>query len=679
MPAIADRVPRTFDEALETERRALLAAVEGAAGPADREGFVALLLARLMFARFLVERGFDAPPLPPSWLRVPDAAVKRLSAFFDRYRWRLDDEVPAAADEITPDVLGRLCERHARRRQTGTYYTADDVSEYIARSTVVPFLLDAAAVRCPRAPDRYAFEPGRRAGAVGDVNDLITHNLDVRRFAADVIAAAGPALLRAIWAALRQVAVLDPTCGSGAFLLAALAVLEPLYLACLDRMEALRRKGADFAATLETVNNYPSRRFFVRQSVLVNNLYGVDLREEAAEACRLRLLLKLAAEARAGTDVGSLSRAAANVRVGDALAATFDWRREFPEVMVRGGFDVIVGNPPYVETAERGEDYRAYATRRCGNLYALVVERSFALLRPQGRAGMIVPHSAFCTDRMAPLMRLFGGRTTWVSTYDIRPSKLFAGVDQRLAIFLTAPSERPQTFGTRYHRWHDSERAALFRTLRYADVSGVEYPNALAKMGCETELRLWQKLRRREPLVAGLGGRATVYYHNAPRYWVRAMTFAPYFRNDRDGEKLSAQVKRLPVRDRVDAGAVAAALNGSLFYWWFVAFSDSRHLNRREIDRFPLGLAEMSDGARRELGALCARLMDDYRRHAVRKECRYKTTGRVVYDEYYPRHSKGIIDDIDRVLARHFGLDEQELDFVITFDVKYRMGPEEEG
>jgi hypothetical protein len=291
---------------------------------------------------------------------------------------------------------------------------------------------------------------------------------------------------------------------------------------------------------------------------------------------------------------------------------------------------------------------------------------------------MIVPHTAICTDRMAPLMRLIDAqRATWVSTYDIRPSKLFVGVDQRLAIYLTAAAPRHQTFGTRYHRWHEPARAALFRTLSYADVSEVEYPNAVAKIGSEAELRLLKKLRGRTPLVADLGGRATVYYHNAPRYWVRAMTFAPYFRNQRDGEKLSAQVKTLPARNATDAGAAAAALNSSLFYWWFVAFSDSRHLNRREIDRFPLGLAGMSDADRRELAGLCARLMDDYRGHAVRKECRYKTTGRVVYDEYYPRHSKGIIDEIDRILARHLQLDADELDFILNFDLKYRLGQED--
>ena len=777
-------------------------------------------------------------------LNVGDEAFDRLFAFFDRYQWYLDDRTLANEWQINPGVIGYIFEKYVNQKQMGAYYTKEDITEYIARNTIVPYLLDAAADRCPDAfradgvwrllrddPDRYLFdsqrhgadqalppevEAGRdswnrpapethglptetwresiartkrhrelgnklRAGEVCSVNDLITDNLDLRQFAEDVIDTCDdPVLLRAFWEALQKITVLDPTCGSGAFLFMALNILEPLYDACLDRMHALHwgssspEEVADFAASLEKMKGHPNRRFFILKSIIVNNLYGVDVMKEAVEICKLRLLLKVVAQARTFADLEPLPDMDFNVRVGNSLVGfaseeafekarqgrlsfdraeveriraaakgadvafqsfrgfqtaeesdadavgtakaesrrsldelrrqlnpylaaeygidssneaafaawrashqPFHWWSEFFGVTAAGGFDVIIGNPPYVEYAKVEKDYRIrhYLTEDCGNLYAFVVERSFDLLRPRGRSGMIVPHSAFCTDRMAPLMRLFGGpRATWVSTYDIRPSKLFAGVDQRLAIYLTAPAPRHQTFGTRYHRWHEPARATLFRTLSYADVSEVEYPNAVAKIGSETELRLRKMLRGRPPLVADLGGRATVYYHNAPRYWVRAMTIAPYFRNERDGEKLSTQVKTLAVCTATDAGTVAAALNSSLFCWWFVAFSDSRHLNRREIDCFPLGLAGMSDADRGELASLCARLMEDYRGHAVRKECLYKTTGRVVYDEYYPRHSKAIIDEIDRVLARHYGFSAEDLDFIINYDVKYRMG-----
>ena len=104
------------------------------------------------------------------------------------------------------------------------------------------------------------------AGEVRDVNDLITLNLDIRQFAQDIIEnCEGPNLLRAFWHAIEGVTILDPTCGSGAFLFAALNILEPLYDACLERMESfvedLERsdekhrpeKYADFRKVLATV------------------------------------------------------------------------------------------------------------------------------------------------------------------------------------------------------------------------------------------------------------------------------------------------------------------------------------------------------------------------------------------------------------------------------------------
>ncbi|OQZ01528.1 MAG: hypothetical protein B6D34_13165, partial [Candidatus Brocadia sp. UTAMX1] len=61
-------------------------------------------------------------------------------------------------------------------------------------------------------------------------------------------------------------------------------------------------------------------------------------------------------------------------------------------------------------------------------------------------------------------------------------------------------------------------------------------------------------------------------------------------------------------------------------------------------------------------------------RHKQRKEYQYKATGKVIYDEFYPKYSKPIIDEIDRVLARNYGFTDEELDFIINYDIKYRMG-----
>ena len=168
------------------------------------------------------------------------------------------------------------------------------------------------------------------------------------------------------------------------------------------------------------------------------------------------------------------------------------------------------------------------------------------------------------------------------------------------------------------------------------------------------------------------------YFHNSPQYWIRAMTFIPYFWNERGGEQMSSHVKTLSAANRQDASIVAAALNSSLFYWWFILLSNCRDLVMREIETFPIGLEQMSEATKSALAELTSKLMADYKRHAVRKGTQYQTTGKVIYDEFYPKYSKPIIDEIDRVLARHYGFTDEELDFIINYDIKYWMGREAE-
>src|SRR5262249_51145547 len=111
-----------------------------------------------------------------------------------------------------------------------------------------------------------------REGKVTSANELVTLNLDIVRFVTDLIEGCeGPERLRAAYQTLREVSVLDPTCGSGAFLFAALNILEPLYDACLERMQEFvseadatgksdaKERYADFRAVLAEVERHPNR------------------------------------------------------------------------------------------------------------------------------------------------------------------------------------------------------------------------------------------------------------------------------------------------------------------------------------------------------------------------------------------------------------------------------------
>ncbi len=813
-------------------------------------------------------------------IEIPNAAFAKLFEFFDKWHWHLDDNPIKNDNEINPDVLGYIFEKYINQKQMGAYYTKEDITEYIGKNTILPYLFTVAQQKCKIAfqgensiwqllianPNRYIYPAVRHGadldlppeiaagitdvakrtnwnqsapaeyalpteiwrevvarrsryqeiyaklanGEIHDINDFITYNLDIRQFAQDVIEnAEGPELIRAFWLAIvgrvptksnqsfqQGLTILDPTCGSGAFLFAALEILEPLYEACLERMAAFiedlkiaakkkpdTNKFSDFREILAQVSEHPNRRYFILKSIIVHNLYGVDIMEEAVEIAKLRLFLKLVAQVdkdssqKTNFGIEPLPDIDFNLRAGNTLVGfanydevkttissqldfnnallrieekasdvnlmfeefrrqqtrlggqvnaddkrqlrhklaeleaelnqylateygidltdkiafsqwqeshkPFHWFIEFYGIIKSGGFDVIIGNPPYVEYSKVKKEYvlKGYETEKCGNLYAFVVERNQSLLHFRGKTGMIIPHSSVCTDRMGLVQKqLRKNISTWISTYCIRPSKLFFGVDQRLAIYLLHHDKKEQKtiHASCYHHWYEEYRQYLLNLLQYVDITEINFPNSLPKIQSVLERNLWNKLSNFSKLNEQLmnKGDQIVYFHNAPRYWIRAMNFIPYFWNERDGEQISTQVKKLFLKDKQDVSVVVAILNSSLFYWWFIILSDCRHLNLREIENFPIGLEKMSKTTKNELSALTEKLMLDLKQHAQRKSCFYKTTGKVVYDEFYPRLSKPIIDEIDKILAQHYGFTDEELDFIINYDIKYRMGKE---
>lgn len=120
-------------------------------------------------------------------------------------------------------------------------------------------------------------------------------------------------------------------------------------------------------------------------------------------------------------------------------------------------------------------------------------------------------------------------------------------------------------------------------------------------------------------------------------------------------------------------------ISSNLFnYYWFI-FSDCYHLTKQDICDFRfIEIERVTEEKRFKLEQISVKLEDNYQANSILKKTNYKTKGTIEYQEFYPRLSKFIIDEIDIVLAELYGFTEEELDFIINYDIKYRMGKEME-
>ena len=119
---------------------------------------------------------------------------------------------------------------------------------------------------------------------------------------------------------------------------------------------------------------------------------------------------------------------------------------------------------------------------------------------------------------------------------------------------------------------------------------------------------------------------------------------------------------------------IGAVLNSSVFFFWFMAIGNGRNITGPDVEKFPVGHIAGSSQVTSPMQKLFDKLMRNYNKNSFvreRQDCEYQ--------EFRPSLSKPIIDEIDRVLAQHYGFTDEELDFIINYDIKYRMGREAVG
>ncbi len=492
---------------------------------------------------------------------------------------------------------------------------------------------------------------------------------------------------------LRSLTVCDPTVGSGAFLFAALEVLDPLYAALLGRAAELHERHGDeqCAEFLRDARKHPSERYWMLKTLCLNNLYGVDLMDEAPEIAKLRLFLKLAAqvndvqlleplpdldfniktgnllvgiadkrdaEERLGagqldlgdqitkiselaehvadaydtftalqaSDTGQRDHATAKKALTSKLEAArsqadkllhnkreeseplevwcashrpFHWFVEFPSVWRNGGFDVVIGNPPYIKTS-LVKDYKwiGYQTQKCPDLYAVCMERATTLINKSGRFAMIVMHSLCFGGTFSSLRQNLTHRLArlWVSSYNLIPDSLFSGSCRVRNTIIIAAYQKQATQSslhtTHCRRWLTAARPFVFDNIRFAtphqDILILNQNDQWPFIDSQRVANALQVLVHRninlaKSLGSGSINSSTLVYKKVAGYLLGISTELP----PTVGAASTSRYGTLPFLDKTRRDLALIMLAGRWGHCWWLTYSDQFHATRSTLAAFP--------------------------------------------------------------------------------------------
>ena len=553
-------------------------------------------------------------------------------------------------------------------------------------------------------------------GAVASSDEAISANVDLLALAVDVVDSIdNPNDVDLAWNVLSSLRIIDPTCGSGAFLFSALSTLEILYGSVLDaaRVHSKVASHQRLASLIQSADSYPSPSYFILKHAALNNIYGVDLMPEAVEIARLRLFLKLISQAQQRGDVEPLPDLEFNIRPGNILVGAVDavsiervanlasvnrigevldrvaeaahmyrafseaqssgdtraadeyrnalrslncenkstlnewwfsrdatrssessleryvdihrpfhWAIEFPEVFANGGFDVVIGNPPYVNRKNVRYHYSGFETDDAPDIYAPCLERAAEICKLGGRMSMVVLLSLQFSSRYGSLRSVLRRRFGVIhcSSFDLRPSSLFAGVMARHTIVIghrQALGQPASVFTTHPVRWIGEGRAHIFSTLQYSDITRLlgDERDTWIRTG-DDEVRDFLVELKALPGAFGeslAGGSGRVGFRKTSFYFVTAFTDDPPAYDKNLNPIAQTQIGDLRV-DRGDEALVISVLVGRLFAVWWSASGDLFHVNHGTINEFPIALSRLSDSGRERRKTLARLVLEELQR-----------------------------------------------------------------
>jgi len=667
---------------------------------------------------------------------------------------------------INPDILGYIFEKTInfisgtgtdRQKMEGAYYTPDDVVSYIIEETLVPVIFGKMVKGLKNSG--WIDADLRGYNSIADM--LIPEKMPKN-----------PMHVKKIIESIETIKIIDPACGSGHFLTATLSLL-------------LRVKESLLRSIGEKTDRYKLKRDIVSQ-----NLFGVDIDENAVEIARLRLWLSIIEDVEDpehietlpnidfnvfsgnsligwldenlvthplvnlledssvrkkleelatfyGNKVDEIKRLLGKMTLPDALAAyrklvemyafesgeraieirdvlekirrklyeivngsyidflhengdlkkteleeigksfaslkPFHWRVDFDNVFAEGGFDVVIGNPPYGNILKDSEKKIMFhfKTQNASEIAANFVERTLNITKKREHIGLVLANSIAINRSTAEARSLIRENmsVSRMALFGTRPAKIFPGVEIRVMIFI-GEKDQPKRVGVIYTteaiKFTADKRNTLLVNLSFESTEGLTLGKerigdgiedvSLPKIGNSTIRSILLKLKSKSAIVVADRINKSRFdkkmeFRKTGGYWLNGLEQMPY---------KSTKIEVVTFKNSIERDFSILLINSSLFYLYWSTYGNLRDLPLSLLEKFPFPTPKQLINDKEEIAELKIKITDCLLRSFL------KETGRV--GEFRTAQCKETIDGIDDLLGRIYGLTNAETDFVKNYD-----------
>jgi hypothetical protein len=361
----------------------------------------------------------------------------------------------------------------------------------------------------------------------------------------------------------------------------------------------------------------------------------------------------------------------------------FHWFIEFHSIMVDGGFDVVVGNPPYIAAAKVRQSYQysGFDTDSCPDVYAPIVERAGRLLCPTGWSSMIVPISLTFSGDLDPLRKVLRElyARSWYSSYARIPSALFsADVRVRNTIHVgtrSGPAEPGRT--TRTHRWFAEARPALFPCVTYAKFSPATWNGLIPKCDLQALVDAFEHLaathtRRLAAVVSEHPTPHRLVFKKTAYNW---LAFSPDEPPCYDAAGLpipQTKVGSVYFRDALSRDAAFLLLNGKLMFAYWCLIGDDFDVTRWMFETLPIDVSRFADNPD-VIAAFSGEL-----EHAMLANIAFKLNAGKQVGSYNLARCRAVTDRSDAWIAERLGLEKLNPEIELLYSQMIRTGFEED-